>query len=873
MQDWKHALLDARGGKSVTKSDLADQGFNWVFQDTFLADLNHKKRTAPAVNPEDPGDINLCSTPFADVDLSKLELDDEDILEIAKERVFEPGDEVWSLDTETQRGLLLLLDGEVDISIRDPQGQEHRTSCKADGLLLWRDPDSKEEDPLAVAARGEVVALSISQDELNALLVKNPSLRSFLSASVLSPSVRRRLLEAISQNPTLRLLSRADQLLLLIDAQLIDHRPTLGACTLFRAGGYGVDPYLLVQGRVEIHAPEGDRRVLTTLGEGALFGADAVLLERTRTLTAVIPGQTNTTVLRLSARRFMEITDRNSMVARKILKNIADFHIEVGPHTDTTAHGRPRHFAVLVTAADARFPVLAAAYGIAGSLTATGRVYQGLGSNQWLAGQSGHLQERSAGRSASPPSVPIVLVDPNGKESAKAFGFKVSGATIGGVKVHEMRVPDAWGPLDLRVVWPREADGYLGLIRACHEGDRDWREGQQLIIADLPDVAGHASRHAALMARADVVVHCRSAADPPPTQATGRGGTRPRGPAGQAWVQLIDMQGADDDSRLELRDCCKASRLFTAGDDSVDRLWHEQDLSAVSGPDSPFGRACARAGRLVRGASVGLALGGGGAFGFMHAGLVCALDEHGFEVDVVAGVSFGSLVGALLVSGGVEHVTRVKEMWGGLMARSAMGILFENTFADYVDGKLNRQKIRETEIPLYPVGADVSLMEPFVLTRGTLGEAVQSASSVPGLLRPFNTGKKRSRRIVDGVVVDNVPAVVAWQAGADFVLGSNVVPVEDKASFLKKVRRKLSFFPLEPLLRFDDGIRSLYHMGGQMGRDRARLADMLFDSSLKGIDFYEFWQAREIMRCGYEQAIGRMDDILSAYENDPARRF
>jgi NTE family protein len=873
MRDWKHELMRARGGgRRVTRTELADQGFDWVFQDTFLADLKNK-RSSPLEAPQDHANITLCSTPFADVDLSKLEMDEEDILKVATEKIFPPGKEIWTLDSDTQRGLLLLLDGEVDIAIHDPQGLEHRTSCKADGLLLWRDPDTKEEDPLSVSARGEVVALYVPQDELNQLLVSNPSLKSFLSASVLSPIVRRRLLEAISLNPTLRLLSRADQLLLLIDAQLIDRPATSHDCTIFESGGYGVDPYLVVKGAVEIRSSSRGGGALETLQEGSLFGADAVLLERTRPLAAVIPAQASTTVLRLSGRRFMEITDRNSMVARKILRNIADFHIKVGPHVAAASRTSPRHYVILVTAADEALPILAAAYGIAGSLTTSGAPYRGLRANQWLAGQSTHLQAQSAGRTVSLPPVPVVLVDPRGAESAADLGFDVIDATVAGVAVNEMRLPEAWNPERLRVVWPKRPTGYAALIGACHEGKAGWRKGQQLVVADPPDVAGHGARHALLIRRADVVVHGRSAQDPPPTQSTGRGGTRPRGPAGQAWVQLIDMRGADDDARLELRDCCKASRLPADAHGCVDRLWGEGDLDAVSSPETSFGRACGRASRLVRGSSVALALGGGGAFGFMHAGLVCALDEHGFDIDVVAGVSFGSLVGALLVSGGVEDVTRVEEMWKGLVACSALGVLFRDTFAAYVDRALKGQRLRQTEIPLYPVGADVSVMEPFVLTRGTLGQAVQSASSVPGLLRAFKTGKKSRRRIVDGVVVDNVPAVVAWQAGADFVLGSNVVPIEDKASLIGRVRQGLSRLPLDPLVRLDDGIRSLYHMGGQMGRDRARLADMLFDSNLRGIDFYEFWRAREIMTCGYEQAISRMDDIIAAYDHDPARRF
>ncbi|MCZ6864646.1 MAG: patatin-like phospholipase family protein, partial [Candidatus Dadabacteria bacterium] len=55
---------------------------------------------------------------------------------------------------------------------------------------------------------------------------------------------------------------------------------------------------------------------------------------------------------------------------------------------------------------------------------------------------------------------------------------------------------------------------------------------------------------------------------------------------------------------------------------------------------------------------IGLALGGGGAKGFAHLGVLEVLTEAGIEFDVVAGTSIGALIGAVYVSGNLDKLKR-----------------------------------------------------------------------------------------------------------------------------------------------------------------------------------------------------------------------
>jgi NTE family protein len=806
----------AINGSQADRAWLEQHGFGWVFDDTVLA--GH----TPA--------------------------DEAHILRVMRLRGY-GRDAVIRADEDDSADLLLMLDGRVELTLIDAAGLEHQAVCDAEGIHLRGGHAQQTTDALRAVARTPTLALQISPTGLIDLIHAIPAVRAFLGDVVMGAFNRDTLLKLISGNPTLRLLSRADQFLLLLGGHLVDHPADSQSVTLYEHGVFGMDAFVVVDGAVELRSPAGD--VVAHLGPGDLFGAESLFLEEERPLAAVIPADVAVTVLRISGRHLVDVTDRNVMVARIIMRDIARFHIRVSPYASPPSADDANHV-LMVTAHHAGLPLTELTYGMAGSMATAPPV----------------------GKPAAPPAASILLVDPDGAQSARRLGLSVRSAAIAGVKVREMVLPPSW-PRPLRVAWPvtptagLDPAGLEALASACQQGGGGWPAGLQLVILS-PPVGGPAEPNPRLLELADVVVLARGASEPPPAELSWRHGERAHRRRGQVWMQVIYMPDDADASPslwLEAQQCYKSARLWP-DPSTMQAFWDRGDLAQVAGPDTRFGRCSARAGRVARGRSVGLALGGGGAFGFVHAGLVQALVEQGFDADCVSGVSFGSLVGALLVGDGPDAVAELRHMGGRLLAAALRGICRRDTFARLVDRRLGGKTLFETEVPLYTVGADVSRVEPFVLPRGTLGEAVQAASSVPGMALPFVF---EDRRIVDGGVVDNVPADLVWQSGVDFVLASNVVPIEDRT--LRQRIREAARHWIPIWWRYDDAIRSLYHMGAQMGRDRARMADMLFDSNVKGIDVYDFCEAAAIIDHGYKQAVARMDDILHTFEHDTTRRF
>jgi hypothetical protein len=69
------------------------------------------------------------------------------------------------------------------------------------------------------------------------------------------------------------------------------------------------------------------------------------------------------------------------------------------------------------------------------------------------------------------------------------------------------------------------------------------------------------------------------------------------------------------------------------------------------------------------------------------------------------------------------------------------------------------------------------------------------------------------------------------------------------------------------LNRLDEVMRSLFLLMSQSGRDRAQLADYVFDLDVRGYNVYDVAKGKEIATAGYEQACQCMPDIEAAWRN------
>ncbi len=189
-----------------------------------------------------------------------------------------------------------------------------------------------------------------------------------------------------------------------------------------------------------------------------------------------------------------------------------------------------------------------------------------------------------------------------------------------------------------------------------------------------------------------------------------------------------------------------------------------------------------RMGRWVRSISdrrVGVALGGGGAWGYAHVPLLNLLATLKVPVDVVSGSSFGALCGAYycslpedkweaaLVEGGKRAVWALRKAFFSSSSLERMINKHLTSLLGYTPALAGMER------PFLPVATNVGAGAEAVISTGSVGWGARCSSSFPGIFTP-TTGD--GFRFVDGGIVRNVPTDPLVWHDCDLLIASNIVP-------------------------------------------------------------------------------------------------
>jgi len=170
---------------------------------------------------------------------------------------------------------------------------------------------------------------------------------------------------------------------------------------------------------------------------------------------------------------------------------------------------------------------------------------------------------------------------------------------------------------------------------------------------------------------------------------------------------------------------------------------------------------------------VGIALSGGGARGFAHIGALKVLVENDIPIDLVAGTSAGSIIGAAIAAGvspGELEAIGEKLRYSSVVAPtvSRFGLLSNYRLGKFVEKKFGVSNFDDLKIPLAITAYDVVKNEGVIISSGDLRKAVRASSAVPRLFTPVRIGDKL---LIDGGVFSPLPAKTAREMGADIVIG------------------------------------------------------------------------------------------------------
>lgn len=176
---------------------------------------------------------------------------------------------------------------------------------------------------------------------------------------------------------------------------------------------------------------------------------------------------------------------------------------------------------------------------------------------------------------------------------------------------------------------------------------------------------------------------------------------------------------------------------------------------------------------------IGIALGGGGAKGFAHLGVLRALKDAGVGCDIVAGTSIGAFVGAVYAAGQVERLNTYATTIRGMDIPFLLGPtwpsrgLFTGKQIEKLLGKfIQVDNIEELDKPFAAVSVDLNKAEVHTFKSGNLNRAVRASISIPGLFTPVMFEDKL---LADGGILDPVPVRTVKELGADIVIAVDLL--------------------------------------------------------------------------------------------------
>ena len=173
---------------------------------------------------------------------------------------------------------------------------------------------------------------------------------------------------------------------------------------------------------------------------------------------------------------------------------------------------------------------------------------------------------------------------------------------------------------------------------------------------------------------------------------------------------------------------------------------------------------------------IALALGGGGAKGFAHIGVIKVLESHGIKPKIVTGTSAGSFVGSIYASGQTPYqmqslALKLQESDLRDLTLNRQGIILGQKLQDYVNTQVGNKPIEKFPIRFAAVATRLDNGQKADFIKGNAGQAVRASCSIPNVFVPATIGNVK---YVDGGLVSPIPVKTAKDMGADIVIAVDI---------------------------------------------------------------------------------------------------
>jgi NTE family protein len=275
----------------------------------------------------------------------------------------------------------------------------------------------------------------------------------------------------------------------------------------------------------------------------------------------------------------------------------------------------------------------------------------------------------------------------------------------------------------------------------------------------------------------------------------------------------------------------------------------------------------------LRDIRIGLAMGGGAARRMAHLGVLQALDAAGLVIDEISGTSVGAMVGCMYASGMSPELTA--EYFARDLTPSRFELALPKGKDLYLvrkyrrnewDGMLRKylqdSQFEQLVTPMNTVTVDLVSASQVVRTGGDVVNAILESINLPGLSVPIC---RDGMALVDGGVLNVLPADVLVNAGADYVIGVNV-----SAQMIPEFAGNRPDTPTKKMKTpnaFETGVRMLMVQQKNISKIGAQPADFTITPDVSDIDLSDFQHSVEIAEVGKVAAEVSLSELKTELES------
>lgn len=276
----------------------------------------------------------------------------------------------------------------------------------------------------------------------------------------------------------------------------------------------------------------------------------------------------------------------------------------------------------------------------------------------------------------------------------------------------------------------------------------------------------------------------------------------------------------------------------------------------------------ARLARCVSGRAVGLVLGGGGARGFAHLGVVKALQEAGVPFDYLGGVSMGAIVAAgLAAEWSLEELSdRMRAVFVTAKPLSdytlpLIALVRGRKVTQLMRTHFGPLRIENLPKPYFCISSDLTTGRIREHRSGYLWRALRASAALPGIMPPLVS---RGHLLVDGGVMNNLPVDLMRQRRIGPLIASDVTGEIDFSVRDNRYGDRPVWRLLWQRMRGTPSIFDVLMRTGTVGSEAQRRlvrdeADLLFEPPLEGLNPLDWKAFDRAVAEGYEHAARLID--------------